>query len=112
MEDVVVINEFLPVSPIPKEVLESQPSRTDDPSSLVSVEVRPMKSDEADEAGAPHKTKHGNVIYIYILYVYIYMIYVYIYDICIYIYDICIILYHVNQNQIHHIHLSHLVFHP
>jgi len=73
LEDVVVINEFLPVSPIPKEVLESQPSRTDDPSSLVSVEVRPMKSDEADEAGAPHKTKHGNVIYIYILYVYIYI---------------------------------------
>ena len=67
------INEFLPVSPIPKEVLESQPSRTDDPSSLVSVEVRPMKSDEADEAGAPHKTKHGNVIYIYMICIYIYI---------------------------------------
>jgi hypothetical protein len=38
---------------------------------LVSVEVRPMKSDEADEAGAPHKTKHGNVIYIYIICIYI-----------------------------------------
>ena len=65
LEDVVVINEFFPVSPIPKEVLQSQPSRTDDPSSLVSVEVRPIR---CDEAGAPHKTKHGNVMYIIYIY--------------------------------------------
>eukprot|EP00435_Cladocopium_sp_Y103_P044935 s2865_g12.t1 len=63
LEDVVVINEFLPVSPIPKEVLDSQPGRTDDPSSLVSVEVRPVKSDEElwqledfDSASVPKMT--------------------------------------------------------
>ncbi|CAK8995869.1 unnamed protein product [Durusdinium trenchii] len=49
LEDYIVINEWLPVGPLPPEVLHSQPGRSDDPTRLISVELRPVRSSAEEE---------------------------------------------------------------